>query len=215
MKAIIFISRAKQWEDEKENPPPPCFKLFRVSFLLCSVCTRKLSHSPEQTTSLFLSLPSLPTQQTTHAQTHTLCSRFAQTCKDADKCVCLCVFLASCSYCSAAYQSFGRSDDKSRGPAPCFLFTLPYSITTQLTHCGVCLQYICVCAVLCLWDLACLFVCRPVCPPVMCCLIMLNPSVLVHIQSGENIISQITRQWWAVRPRCCFSWNKNVLHVKG
>lgn len=52
----------------------------------------------------------------------------------------VCVFLVSCSYCYAVYRSFGRSDDEPRGPATCFLFTLLYTITSQLTHC-VCLQY--------------------------------------------------------------------------
>ncbi len=97
-------------------------------------------------------------------------------CRYADKCVCArlceCIFLASCSYCSAVYQSFGRSDDKSWGLATCFLFTLLYTITTQLTHCVFAYS---VCTVL--WA----YVSWPVssCPPV-CALASLPASDLLH-----------------------------------
>lgn len=118
-------------------------------------------------------------------------------------CVCVCVFLASCSYCSAVYQSFGRSDDESRGPATCFLFTLLYTITIQLMHCVcVCLQYMCtvLCACVSWLVSSCPSVCVSACLPASDLLpcyvkaLSFSPGSIMLIQR-ENIISQITGQW--------------------
>lgn len=109
----------------------------------------------------------------------------------------VCVFLESCSYCSAVYQSFGRSDDEPRGPATCFLFTLLYTITTQLTHC-VCAYSTWLYTIVHLCVLPCeLPVCVSTCLPASDLLqcyvraLCLGQCAIMLIQR-ENIISQIT-----------------------
>lgn len=83
----------------------------------------------------------------------------------------------------------------------------------------VCLQYVWIqyCTPVCLglWVLARLFVCLPANGLLPCYIIDLipGPYSIMLIQS-ENIVFQISGQWWAVWQRCCFYWNQTALHVE-
>lgn len=163
------MSVGNHWDDQKETVT---HSLFALSDLICfglhpAVHTRKIVPF-SITNHTFVCFSCLLTDTASHTFELTgACCIHKHACTDRHSnswrlsvdmvsnvyvCVCVRVFLASCLYCSAVFRSFGRSDDKSQGPAPCFLFTRLYTITTRLTHC-VCSQ--CVYSIVCLCVLAC------------------------------------------------------------